>query len=58
MSDVKAVEASAEVRSIKSMTDLSLNVTLNFPESMREQAKQFIDWQGKMIRVVAVVEDE
>lgn len=58
MTDPIAIEASAEVRSIKSMSDLSLNVTLNFPEPMREQAKMFIDWQGKMIRIVAVVEED
>jgi len=58
MTDPIAIEAVAEVRQIKSMSDFSLNVTLNFPEPMREQAKKFIDWQGKMIRIVAVVEDE
>ena len=59
MSDeVKAIEAVAEVRQVKTMSDLSLNVTLNFPEPMREQAKKFIDWQGLIIRFVAVVEDE
>jgi len=58
VTDPIAIEAVAEVRQIKSMSDFSLNVTLNFPEPMREQAKKFIDWQGKMIRIVAVVEDE
>lgn len=58
MTDTLAIEAVAEVRQVKTMADLSLNVTLNFPEPMREQAKNFIDWQGKMIRIVAVLEDE
>jgi len=58
LTDILAIEASAEVRQIKSMSDFSLNVTLNFPEPMRDQAMQFIKWQGKQVRIVAVVEDE
>jgi hypothetical protein len=54
---VIAIEAVAEVRQVKTMVDYSINVVLNFPESCREQAKQFIDWQGKGIRLVAVGED-
>lgn len=52
-----AIEAAAEVRQVKTMADYTLTVTLNFPESCKEQAKQFIDWQGKMVRIVAVQED-
>jgi len=52
-----AIEASAEVRQVKTMADFSVNVVLNLPESCKEQAKRFIDWQGKMIRIVAVQED-
>jgi len=40
------------------MADFTLNVTINLPESCKEQAKKFIDWQGKMIRIVVVLEDE
>lgn len=58
MTDPIAIEAVAEVRQVKTMADLSVNVTLNFPEYCREQAKNFIDWQGKEIRIVAVLEDE
>ena len=54
---VKAIEVSAEVRQVKTMTDHSLNVTLNIPETYKEQAKVLIDWQGLMIRLVAVLED-
>lgn len=52
-----AVDATAEVRQVKTMADYSISVTLNFPEPMKDAAKMFIDWQGKMVRVVAVEED-
>ena len=52
-----AIEASAEVRQIKSMADFSVSVVLNFPEPFKEQVKKFLDWQGKMIRIVAVLEE-
>lgn len=52
-----AIEAVAEVRQVKTMADFSVSVTLNFPETMKEQVKRFIDWQGKMVRIVAVEED-
>ena len=54
---IKAIEAVAEVRQVKTMSDLSVNVTLNFPEHCKEQAKTMIDWQGQMIRIVAIVEE-
>ena len=57
MTEPVAIEASAEVRQVKTMADYTVSVTLNFPEPFREQAKKFIDWQGKMIRIVAVMED-
>jgi hypothetical protein len=52
--DVKAIEAVAEVRQVKTMVDFSVNITLNLPENCKEQAKIFMDWQGKMIKIVAV----
>ena len=55
--EVQAIEAVAEVRSIKTMSDFSLNVTLNFPEHCKEQAKKVIDWQGKQVRLVIVLDD-
>ena len=58
MTDTLAIEAVAEVRQVKTMADFTLNVAINLPESCKEQAKKFIDWQGKMIRIVAVLEDE
>jgi len=39
------------------MADFSVSVVLNFPEPFKEQIKKLLDWQGKMIRIVAVVED-
>ena len=53
-----AIEAVAEVRQVKTMADFTLNVTLNIPENCKEQAKKLIDWQGKMIRIIAVQEDD
>jgi len=57
LTDTLAIEAVAEVRQVKTMADFTLNVTINLPESCKEQAKKFIDWQGKMIRIVAVLEE-
>jgi len=49
-----AIEAIAEVRQVKTMADFTVNVTLNLPEQCKEQSKMFIDWQGKLIKLVAV----
>lgn len=57
LTDTLAVEAIAEVRQVKTMADFTLNVTLNIPESCKEQAKKFIDWQGKEVHLVAVLKD-
>lgn len=58
MGDVKAVEAVAEVRQVKTMVDHSINITINLPEQCKEQAKKFLDWQGEMIRLVAVLDEK
>jgi len=55
--DVIAIEAEAEVRQVKTMADYSVNVVLNFPEQYKAQAKKFIDWQGKTVRLVVVAEE-
>jgi hypothetical protein len=57
LAEVVAIEAKAEVRQVKTMADYSVSVVLNFPEQYKAQAKQFIDWQGKMVRLVAVAEE-
>ena len=54
---VQAAEAIVEVRQIKTMADYSVNVVLNFPEQYKSQAKCFMDWQGKLVHVVAMVEE-
>lgn len=51
-----AVEAVAEVRQVKTMADYSVSIVLNLPESCKEQAKKFIDWQGKQVRIIAVLD--
>lgn len=52
-----AIEAVAEVRQVKTMADFTVSVTLNLPETCKEQAKKFMDWQGKIVRIIAVQED-
>lgn len=52
-----AIEAVAEVRQVRTMSDYTVTVSLNLPETCKEQAKKFIDWQGKQIRIVAVLEE-
>jgi hypothetical protein len=52
------LEAIAEIRQVKTMADYSVNVVLNLPEPFKPAAKMFMDWQGKMIRIVAVLETD
>lgn len=53
-----AIEFLAEVRQIKTMADYSANLTLNIPEPYKPAAmEKFSKWQGKMVRVVAVMEE-
>jgi hypothetical protein len=52
-----AIEAVAEVRQVKTMADYTVTVSLNLPETCKEQAKKFIDWQGKLVRIVVVLEE-
>ena len=56
MPDVKAIEFVAEVRSIRTMVDGSVNVVLNIPEQCREQAKVLLDWHHLEVRGVLEVE--
>lgn len=52
-----AIEAIAEIRQIKTMADFSGNVVLNFGENQKNAIKWFLDNNGKLIKLVAVVED-
>ena len=52
-----AIETIAEVRQVKTMADYTVTVSLNLPEQCKEQAKKFIDWQGKLVRIVVVLEE-
>ena len=53
-----AIEFTAEVRQIKTMADYSANLTLNIPEPYKPAAmEKFSKWQGKMVHVIAVVEE-
>ena len=55
--ETKAIELVAEVRQVKTMSDYSVNVVLNLPEFCKEQSKKFIDWQGKTVKIVAILDD-
>ena len=55
MPDIKAIEFVAEVRSIRTMVDGSVNVVLNVPEHCREQAKVLLDWHQLEVRGVLEV---
>jgi len=53
-----AIEFPAEVRGLKTMADLTANLTLNIPEPYKAAVmEKFSKWQGLMVRIVAVQED-
>ena len=53
-----AIEFTAEVRALKTMADYSANLTLNVPEYFKPAVMEwFCKQQGKMVRVVTVVEE-
>lgn len=53
-----AIEFPAEVRAVKTMADLTANLTLNVPEPYKAAVmERFSKWQGLMVRVVAVLEE-
>jgi hypothetical protein len=53
-----AIEFLAEVRALKTMADLTVNLTFNVPEQYKVAALQkFGKWQGQMVHIIAVLED-
>lgn len=54
MSDVKAVEFEAELRSIKSMADQTYNITLNVPEYCLLQVKEMMGWLVDQVKVTII----
>lgn len=54
MSDAIAVEFVAEVRQVKSMSDHSVNVTLNLPEYALTEAQWFLIRIGEAVKCVVV----
>ena len=56
MSDVLAVEVSAELRQIKSMEDKSYNVLINVGEDQLERVQELMGWVKDQIRLVIVNE--
>ena len=57
MADIKAIEFVAEVRQIRGMVDGSVNVTLNLPEHMMDQAKVLLGWHHRAVRGMLTVQD-
>lgn len=54
MSEIKAVELTAELRQIKTMADMTYSVTLILPEYMLEQVKVLLGWLKDEVKVVMV----
>lgn len=53
-----AIEFLAEVRALKTMADLTVNLTFNVPEQYKVAALQkFGKWQGQMVHIIAVLEN-
>jgi hypothetical protein len=55
MTEIKAVEIRAEVRQIKTMSDSSVNLTLNIPEDCKNQVKVLLDWIGLEVKLVIAI---
>ncbi len=53
-SEIKAVELTAELRQIKSMSDMTYSITLILPEYMLEQVKVLMGWLKDEVKVVMV----
>jgi hypothetical protein len=51
---VKAIEATAELRQIKTMVDGSFNITLNLPEYCLPQVQQMMEWLKEEVKIVMV----
>lgn len=59
MSDeIRAVEFVAEVRRVMTLSDHTVNVTLNLPEYCVQQAAWFMQHQGAMVHGVMELNDD
>ena len=54
--DTKAVEFMAEIRQVKTLSDHTVNVTLNLPEYCVAQAAWFMQHQGGIVKSVSEIE--
>jgi hypothetical protein len=52
MDAVKAIEFVAEIRQVKTLSDHTVNVTLNFPEYCTEQVAEMLKHHGWQVRGV------
>ena len=57
MANIKTIEFEAEVRQIRGMVDGSVNITLNLPEHMMDQAKVLLGWHHRAVRGMLTVQD-
>jgi hypothetical protein len=49
---VKAVEIRAEVKSVKTRVDHTVDIVLNLPEDCLAQASILLGWQGDEVKAV------
>ena len=54
--EVRAVEFVAEVRRVMTLSDHTVNVTLNLPEYCIAQAAWFMQHQGEQVKSVTILE--
>ena len=54
--EIKAVEFVAEIRQVKTLSDHTVNVTLNLPEYCVAQAAWFMQHQGEMVKSISEIE--
>lgn len=58
MSEPVSIQFTAEVRKIQSMSDHTVNVTLNLPEYHGEQSAWFLKHQLDLVECVVVIKPE
>lgn len=54
--EIRALEGEAELRQIKTMSDHTVNVTLNMPEYCLPQVQTMLAWLGDMVKFTFVRE--
>jgi hypothetical protein len=55
--EIKAVETTAELRQIKTMSDGTFNMTLNLPEYALPQVQKLMEWLKDEVKILVVQND-